>query len=354
MKLNLPWVNPALSPISLALFAAIAVLVIACPCALGLATPTALMVGTGLGAKNGVLIRSGEAIQTMNQVTTVVFDKTGTITENKLTLDTYCDIDGNPEEKVIRYSLLCNSVRIEKDVGNPIDMVLWRYGKEKFGTNNIDYCPIIKEIPFDSTRKKMSVIARVDGKLLLISKGAPEKILEDSLGPLPGFHLGYRIPSPLSDDLYSLTVLEYVLLRGKSSRLYKRLKKREPIAFDYSGGIEKRKELATFKIFVLSSNEIMAERSKRVIFSEIKKLKSSLVSEKELRKAKNIFKMDYLNQYATSADKAVFLAEAFLSKKSLDDLPDELENYLSVDHYSLIRIMRRYFNNEIVFDIKIK
>ena len=98
----------------------------------------------------------------------------------------------------------------------------------------------------------------------------------------------------------------------------------------------------------------MVERSKRVIFSEINKLKSSLVSEKELRKAKNIFKMDYLNQYATSADKAVFLAEAFLSKKSLDDLPDELENYLSVDNYSLIRIMRRYFTNEIVFDIKIK
>jgi len=77
----LPWVNPALTPLSLALFAVIAVLVIACPCALGLATPTALMVGTGLAARNGVLIRSGEAIQTMNQATTIVFDKTGTITE---------------------------------------------------------------------------------------------------------------------------------------------------------------------------------------------------------------------------------------------------------------------------------
>jgi predicted Zn-dependent peptidase len=130
--------------------------------------------------------------------------------------------------------------------------------------------------------------------------------------------------------------------------------KRTRIARSLSGSIEKRKELATFKIFVSSSNEIMVERSKKVIFSEINKLKSSLVSKKELRKAKNIFKMDYLNQYATSADKAVFLAEAFLSKKSLDDLPDELGNYLSVDHYSLIRIMRRYFINEIVFDIKIK
>ena len=76
----IPWVQPGLSTVSLAVYAALAVLVIACPCALGLATPTALMVGTGLGAENGILIRDGKAVQTLDDVDIVVFDKTGTIT----------------------------------------------------------------------------------------------------------------------------------------------------------------------------------------------------------------------------------------------------------------------------------
>ncbi|MEX2477223.1 MAG: heavy metal translocating P-type ATPase [Gracilimonas sp.] len=79
----IPWVNPELSSTALAFYAMIAVLVIACPCALGLATPTALMVGSGLGAENGILIRKGEAIQRMKDVDTIVLDKTGTITKGK-------------------------------------------------------------------------------------------------------------------------------------------------------------------------------------------------------------------------------------------------------------------------------
>lgn len=97
----LPWVDAGLTPAMTAILAAVAVLVIACPCALGLATPTAIMVGSGLGAERGVLIRSGEAIQTLKDIKMVVLDKTGTITEGKPALTDVAVAEGFEETEVL-------------------------------------------------------------------------------------------------------------------------------------------------------------------------------------------------------------------------------------------------------------
>ncbi len=98
----LPWVDPDLGVMTLAIVSTVAVLVIACPCALGLATPTALMVGSGVGAENGILIRSGVAIQTLKDVQMVVLDKTGTITKGKPEVTDVVPLDGFDEAEVLR------------------------------------------------------------------------------------------------------------------------------------------------------------------------------------------------------------------------------------------------------------
>lgn len=90
-----------------ALLYAVAVVVIACPCALGLATPTALMVGTGRGAKMGILIKSGEVLEMARDITYVMFDKTGTITEGKPVVT---DIIGKDQQQVLRIAAALEAV----------------------------------------------------------------------------------------------------------------------------------------------------------------------------------------------------------------------------------------------------
>ncbi|HTC21294.1 MAG TPA: cation-translocating P-type ATPase, partial [bacterium] len=111
----LGWVVLAGHPVAQGLERAVSVLVIACPCALGLATPIALMVGIGVAAKRSILIRRAEVLEKSNQVDVMVFDKTGTLTEGKPRLVDVLVVDGEKEEKLLRYA-----GALEKGTNHPL------------------------------------------------------------------------------------------------------------------------------------------------------------------------------------------------------------------------------------------
>lgn len=106
----------------------VAVLVIACPCALGLATPTALMVGTGLAAKNGILIKDADALQLAGKITTVILDKTGTITQGEPQVTDFKVLVGREQE------LLKWAAAVEKPSEHPVGQAVYRYAAERAGS----------------------------------------------------------------------------------------------------------------------------------------------------------------------------------------------------------------------------
>ncbi|HEY5524283.1 MAG TPA: heavy metal translocating P-type ATPase, partial [Clostridium sp.] len=127
-------------------------LVIACPCALGLATPTAIMVGTGKGAENGVLIKGGEALETTYKLNTVVFDKTGTITEGKPVVT---DILGEDEDE-----LLAIAASAEKGSEHPLGEAIVK------GAN--DRGLVLKEIESFNAIPGYGIEVHIEGKEIFL------------------------------------------------------------------------------------------------------------------------------------------------------------------------------------------
>ena len=113
--------------IEFALSIGIAVLVISCPCALGLATPVAIMVGTGKGAENGILIKSAESLETAHLIETVVLDKTGTITEGKPKVTDVIVFNDTKEKEFIQLA-----VSMEAKSEHPLAEAIVNYGKEAY------------------------------------------------------------------------------------------------------------------------------------------------------------------------------------------------------------------------------
>ncbi|XP_030594529.1 copper-transporting ATPase 1 [Archocentrus centrarchus] len=134
--------------------ASITVLCIACPCSLGLATPTAVMVGTGVGAQNGILIKGGEPLEMAHKVQTVVFDKTGTITYGApKVVQVKIVVEGN---KMPRSRLLAIVGTAENNSEHPLGAAITKYCKQELGTESLGTCTDFQAVPGCGIRCQVS------------------------------------------------------------------------------------------------------------------------------------------------------------------------------------------------------
>ncbi|MBU4331812.1 heavy metal translocating P-type ATPase [Candidatus Parcubacteria bacterium] len=165
-------------PFSFALSAFIAVLIIACPCALGLATPTAVMMGTGLAAKNGILIKSSRALETAKKVSVVVFDKTGTLTKGEPEVTDVVEISKsklfqivpnqaqNPKSKM---TILQLAASVEKNSEHPLAMAIVNEAKK----NKIE----LFEVKDFEAKPGAGVVAKYKDVMVLIGT---RKLMDDN------------------------------------------------------------------------------------------------------------------------------------------------------------------------------
>ena len=119
----------ALGNLTLALITTVGVLIIACPCALGLATPTSIMVGTGKGAENGILIKGADSLELAHQIQTIVLDKTGTLTQGKPTVTDFLTVNGTANQSELKLLRLAASV--ERNSEHPLAEAVVRYAQSQ-------------------------------------------------------------------------------------------------------------------------------------------------------------------------------------------------------------------------------
>ena len=133
-------------PVTFSLMFGIACLVISCPCALGLATPTAVMVGTGEGAKVGVLMKGGEALEVASKVDSVIFDKTGTLTKGKPNITDFVRVDKNKaiSDEYILWLLGC----LERTSEHPLAKAVVAYVEEKLTPAYLENKPFVEPTEF--------------------------------------------------------------------------------------------------------------------------------------------------------------------------------------------------------------
>ena len=174
-----------------------------------------------------------------------------------------------------------------------------------------------------------------------------DQTMFDPLVSIPALQFGLRFDGVKKEDYLLFRLLEYILLNGKKSRLYNKLVNKERVALFLDGGLENRGEYLSLKIFLTANNQLMVDRCKKILTEELARLRSEMISDKELLRAKTRYRIDYFSHLTgNNLSRALTLAEFYLQEGNLPDVNQELSQLEKVNSYAILSLARRYLKED--------
>ena len=239
----------------------ISILIIACPCSLGLATPTAIMVGTGKGAELGILIKSGEALEKLNEIDTIVFDKTGTLTEGRPKVIDIVSI-GNALSKD---EILKIAASMEVNSEHPLGKAVYDEAKEK----NVELYEVKKFLSISGR----GVIGEIEEKKYLL--GNKKLLLDNGISNLHEeeihrYELEGKTTILLADEEKLIAFITLAdVVRNESIKLIEKLKKENIKTYMLTGDNERTAKVIAKKLGI---DDVIAEVSPEDKYKKVKAL----------------------------------------------------------------------------------
>ena len=239
----------------------ISILIIACPCSLGLATPTAIMVGTGKGAELGILIKSGEALEKLNEIDTIVFDKTGTLTEGTPKVIDIVSIDS----ALSKDEILKIAASMEVNSEHPLGKAVYDEAKEK----NVELYEVKKFLSISGR----GVIGEIEEKKYLL--GNKKLLLDNGISNLHEeeihrYELEGKTTILLADEEKLIAFITLAdVVRNESIKLIEKLKKENIKTYMLTGDNERTAKVIAKKLGI---DDVIAEVSPEDKYKKVKDL----------------------------------------------------------------------------------
>ena len=253
-------VSVSQNPFEFVLTIFISVLIIACPCSLGLATPTAIMVGTGKGAELGILIKSGEALEKLNQIDTIVFDKTGTLTEGTPRVIDIVSLGNINKEEILKIS-----ASMEVSSEHPLGKAVYDEAKER----NINLYDVKNFLSISGR----GVIGEIEGKKYLL--GNKKLLIDNGIKDLHEeeihkYELQGKTTILLADEEKLIAFITLAdVVRNESIELIKKLKEENIKTYMLTGDNERTAKVIAEKLGI---DDVIAEVSPEDKYKKVKEL----------------------------------------------------------------------------------